>query len=279
MKLSAICGIVIALLAACVRASEWNYDDQDAWDELAGSSCDGQRQSPINIRTKKLKEGSVLGLKSLLMTNWDVATSGTWGNNGHTLVYTPDDSVATSTQTHLGQYNLLQFHFHWGSNPQVGSEHRVNIRQYSAELHFVHKKAIEPTDPGDGYTVVGVLLEEDRGMSISGTVWDALSSTIPAYDNEVDLAGIVYEQMLPDNLSYYYYNGSLTTPLCDEVVQWVLLSNPVYVPFAFLQRLRSAPENSAGSAVIVNNFRKIQPLFGRKVYEFTASKLQSAHGI
>ena len=41
--------------------------------------------------------------------------------------------------------------------------------------------------------------------------------------------------ILPENVqSFYRYNGSLTTPNCDEVVTWSVFSNPVTMSSAQL---------------------------------------------
>src|SRR5690348_17540103 len=44
-----------------------------------------------------------------------------------------------------------------------------------------------------------------------------------------DLAGasVNAAAMLPADLSYYRYNGSLTTPPCSEGVKWLVLRDPV----------------------------------------------------
>ena len=64
---------------------------------------------------------------------------GTWTNNGHSLQFTPSNTRGMTVNVHGGTYELLQFHFHWGQYDYEGSEHRVNGKQYSGEMHFVHK--------------------------------------------------------------------------------------------------------------------------------------------
>ena len=36
-------------------------------------------------------------------------------------------------------YKMLQMHFHWR-----GSEHKVNGKNYAAELHLVHRSEADP---------------------------------------------------------------------------------------------------------------------------------------
>ena len=145
--------------------------------------------------------------------------------------------------------------------------------RYSGELHFVHRKAETPDDPGNLYTAVGVLLEADPSIDIADTVW-AKFADIPPYNSDTKLGEIVLKDMLPTNLSYFYYNGSLTTPLCSEVVQWSLLRYNVSVPEAFFDALRQTPKDSNGTA-LEENYRDDQYLNGRQVYSFTALPSQT----
>jgi carbonic anhydrase len=45
----------------------------------------------------------------------------------------------------------------------------------------------------------------------------------------VKAAGIDPNSLLPAKLGYYRYPGSLTTPPCSEIVEWLLLTDPVQV--------------------------------------------------
>lgn len=57
------------------------------------------------------------------------------------------------------------------------------------------------------------------------------------------LSGLDIQDMLPENLRYYYsYQGSLTTPPCTENVQWFLLADPVLLSKAQVMRGITSPK-------------------------------------
>ena len=62
---------------------------------------------------------------------------------------------------------------------------------------------------------------------------------------------------------YYSYEGSLTTPGCDEVVQWVLYSNPLNISSRQLAVFRTILDHNGNP--LLQNFRPVQPLNGRTV--------------
>ncbi|XP_065895844.1 putative carbonic anhydrase 3 [Dysidea avara] len=255
--------ILLSLVTANAIGVAWNYSDQDAWKTVDGWDCDGRRQSPINIVTSALVRRS--SLIDLVLTNFDQTYDGNWTNTGHALQFNPDTSSLVPTfQNHLGTYQLVQFHFHWGRTSAVGSEHQVDGSTYGGELHFVTRKTTGSATAGDAFAVLGVLLRGDSSLSLSG-VWSSLASDIPSDEGDyVSLSGIRPMDMIPANLSYYYYQGSLTTPACSEVVQWFLLRNAVSVPEQFLQAMRTSVLDADG-AVLQQNYRDTQPLNGRKV--------------
>ena len=96
--------------------------------------------------------------ENLVFTNWDLEVDGELKNNGHTIKFTPfPGSPAITTRTHLGEYQLAQFHMHWGENDGAGSEHRINGHQAALEIHFVHERVAPSGPDSEKYLVVGVL--------------------------------------------------------------------------------------------------------------------------
>lgn len=122
----------------------FSYDEGDhygpsRWGEIS-ANCNGKSQSPVHIRTcfAHLSES----VRPLIIDNFDSLPSlVTAINNGHSSVFKfkyPNDKPARLLGGPLKvAYNLDNIHFHWGESDLAGSEHLLNSRSYSAEVHFV----------------------------------------------------------------------------------------------------------------------------------------------
>lgn len=151
-------------------------------------------------------------------------------NNGHTIQVNYD---AGSTMTVGGKtYNLLQFHFH------IPSEHELDGELKEMELHLVHQAS-------DGQlAVVGVLLVPGAENAALAPVFANLPAqhqdAAPVAGASVDAAGFV-----PADLTFYRYDGSLTTPPCSEGVKWQVMKNTVAVSQAQIDAFKAIFENDA----------------------------------
>ena len=77
---------------------------------------------------------------------------------------------------------------------------------------------------------------------------------------------------------FYRYSGSLTTPPCNEVVQWTVVKDTMKISRRTMEKMVSFSkvlfkvmlisitnvQNKLGET-IVDNYREIQPLNGRKI--------------
>lgn len=254
--------------AMMARNSSWRYDNQNAWTDLPNSQSAGRRQSPIDIITGDAKRCA--DLQELNLTGWEFPVSGKWSNNGHALQFTPQGTVqggGASLQTHKGVYSLRQFHFHWGMEGEGGSEHRLDGKQMDAEVHFVMADDKKANQSGDHLTVIGVLLEadDDEHFCDRKAHWDLLRPA-PKFKQEREVHGLAYSGFLPYIRAYYYYEGSLTTPPCSEIVQWIIMRDTVKVPFSFLKQLQEVTCDDKGVPEHAT-FRSLQPLNGRCVWK------------
>lgn len=231
--------------ATTVKSPKWGYigdTGPNSWGNLAPEyqACAiGKRQSPINL-------ASAIEAKPVEVTI-DYKSSGLKIiNNGHTVEVNYDSGSFVTLDGRT--YELLQFHFH---RP---SEHLVDNSPYDMELHLVHQ------DPNSyALAVVGFFLKQGTENSILAPVWE----NMPMSEGpEQSIAGITIDasQLLPsDTSNFYHYYGSLTTPPCSQIVDWVIYTQPVEVSADQITKF--------ANAIPFNNARPAQPLNRRFLLE------------
>ena len=149
------------------------------------------------------------------------------------------------------RYELQQFHFHHHS------EHNVNGEYSAMEIHFVHKSA------SGAYAVLGVLVEEGETINSSLETLITESPDTNGINNVSEIFNL--NTLLPlQTKKYYTYSGSLTTPNMDSTpnqgpLTWIVFKNNISMTATQLEDYKLKYEEE--------NFREIQPLNNRKVYE------------
>jgi carbonic anhydrase len=106
------------------------------WAATYPQSCNGTKQSPIDIGSSQTTYDSALG--DLTFTNYDTVPAGAKvkvGNNGHSyrVLFKPNEFLVSGGGL-PGTFYTHGFHFHWGSDNTKGSEHTVNGKKYPAEV-------------------------------------------------------------------------------------------------------------------------------------------------
>jgi carbonic anhydrase len=222
----------------------WGYGNNDEgpdnWKNLCDefAACGGKNQSPINIQTKKLVKSNDL---KPIRFNYDSSKVDII-NNGHTIQF--NVSGENTTDINGKNYKLLQFHYH------TLSEHTVDGNHFPMEVHLVQK------NNDNDYAVIGIMFKEGKENALLKKYLDNLPAKNKSFKTDENFS---LKLLLPDNKSYYYYKGSLTTPPCSEIVSWYVLKNPVEASKEQLEKMAS---------LLHDNYRPIQALNGRKVYVF-----------
>jgi len=274
------------LLLGVSTISAWDYSDPDTDWPQDYPMCGGESQSPINIDSDNATGMDYSSFSFSL--GYKFVQKGPLENDGHTLKYTADESKGASISGGPlnGSYTLNQFHLHWGSKPGQGSEHTVNGKSYDGELHLVHYKstfdnisAAVASNESDALSVVGILIQE-------ASTWDQHAAGKPSQTEEMLRKGAIELsrawrgpgapsidlEVIPDHfiseitdiMSFYHYTGSLTTPACAQIVQWIVLDKPFYVHKNFLGALRKNVDMDGNT--VEDNYRPTQELNSRTVY-------------
>ena len=173
------------------------------------------------------------------------------------------------------EYELWQFHAHWGSDDAQGSEHQVNGKMYAAELHLVHwnKKYESPNIAAgkpDGLAVLGFFMEIGKPHDEFEKIVKALAkikNKNEKCDLELDLAIDCNKFFPTESLAFWHYEGSLTTPPLLESVMWHVFQKPIQVSEEQMKAMRSMnfATESSSCGKMVNNYRPPCPLNGRSV--------------
>lgn len=218
---------------------EWSYSGAGAPANWASISADyatcgeGQMQSPINITG--YSEGDAPPLSFSFRKDAQEIY-----NEGKQVVvrYARGNRLGLSERT----YQLVSAHLH------APSEHQIDGELFAAELHLVHEQTF-----GDAAVVSFLYSLGDADPVVQNIIDSA-----PAVGETVS-EGIVLNaaDFAPDDLGYYKYQGSYTTPPCTEPVDW----------FVMLEQ-RTVSQEQVDALMVLNdgaNNRPVQPLNGRKI--------------
>ena len=215
------------------KESPYNWGDLDP----AYEACKmGQTQSPVN-----LDGGLDIDLPEIVLSYNPVPLSVV--NNGHTVQqnYKPGSLMSVGGKK---EYELMQVHFH------TPSEHLIRGMAAPMEAHFVHKAK-------DGtIAVLGVMMRIGRENESLQKVWSVIPPAGETSENKD--VGINARNLLPANLDYYRYDGSLTTPPCTEGVKWYVLQTPIEI---------SEDQFRAFRKLFPVNARPVQPLNQRGFFK------------
>jgi len=277
----------------------WNHEGRDYWPQQF-PTCNGKRQSPININNQDVKIET--DVNDLMFERYDAVSAGEIENNGHVLQFNPTtepSGAADVPRISKGMlengdtdytYDFLQAHFHWGSHSGQGSEHRIDDVEYPLELHIVHTNTLQAASPSldkndcyqnGGYcslAVVGILFhvgsEDNTAMQPFVDAALAIGAKATYAEQEahkvaVTAGGISLKDLIDqvdiDNNgpAYYYYKGSLTTPECNEVVNWFVMENTISISEYQIEAFRTLKYKDG--APMVDNYRHPQPVNNRVV--------------
>ncbi len=217
----------------------WGYEGSGAphyWGNLKAefATCKtGRSQSPIDISAVVITQLPTIQIE-YDDTPLDIV------NNGHTIQvnYQSGSSITVGGK----RFQLLQFHFH---SP---SEHTIGGKAYPMAAHLVHK-----ADDGQ-LGVLGIMIKEGRSNALLEQLWAHLPET--GSSATVESEWINVSSLLPADLTYFNYSGSLTTPPCTEGVHWMVLAAPTEASAEQIARFR---------ALYPNDARPVQPINGRTI--------------
>ncbi|KAM6933307.1 carbonic anhydrase 4b [Xenentodon cancila] len=241
----------------------------DEWQRIS-PHCSGRSQSPINIITRKvLPDGR---LTPFHFDGYQTIFHGLLVNNGHTVQLDLPAGLGISGGNLTGQYKAVHLHLHWGQDGGPGSEHAIDGERFPMEMHIVHIK--------EEYSSLFQAVRDRSGVAVLGFFFQESESTNKKYvplinalkyilqpTNTTTLPDISLDMFIPpkENMTKYLrYDGSLTTPDCDESVVWSLFENTI--PLSRQQLTTFSQLWFQNRRRMVKTYRPMQPMNGRQVY-------------
>eukprot|EP00794_Sanderia_malayensis_P007151 gene7150-7958_t len=285
------------------KKTAWDYKETDqaygpvSWSYLA-PQCAGKYQSPINIVTAEAEKKPISS--PLLFDIVDdindpskaanVVVRGKFINNGRALgfkVMNNDTSVKLSGDV-VGRgkiYTLRQFHFHFGCEGKMGSEHLLDGVRYPGEMHFLfsndkYETRKQAEKERDGFAAIAFFLRDDPTVEDLGTAqFQSILEHIASPNTSVDESeGFSLKSVMPFlkegtlNEERFAYRGSLTAPPCTEAVTWIVFKKVRDVQRSTFEMMQKYTQGTYGK--MCNNYRPIKPVNDRRVFEFLQSELE-----
>ncbi|XP_064482123.1 carbonic anhydrase-related protein 10-like [Ornithodoros turicata] len=258
----------------------WTYEGisgPDFWGRLnpAWSLCStGRRQSPINIDPQQLLFDP--SLKPLSLNKHRV--NGVVYNTGQSVVFRLDlagDPLGVNiSQGPLSyQYRVYEVHLHFGRTDDRGSEHSVSGFAFPAELQIfgyncdLYSNVSEARQRAQGIVALAVIIKVSDTANLELRLLTSQLLQIGYKGSHVPVQSLSIRELLPDTDAYMTYEGSMTTPGCDETVTWLVMNRPLYMTRQQLFATRKLMQGDTfhPKAPLGNNFRPTQPLHGRVV--------------
>lgn len=176
-------------------------------------------------------------------------------------------------------YKFDSAHLHWGVRDDVGSEHCFDDRCYSMELHLVHflgnyntmEEAMESEDP-NALAVIAIMLDVTPAAGQGNPALAPITHNLfqieePAHEEWTYInAPLDFTALLATRGQnfMYIYKGSLTTPDCNEQVNWYVFKRPIAISHKDVNGFRYLRDNKGEE--LRENHRPIQNRNGRPVF-------------
>lgn len=254
------------LLPGPYRDPTWSYVGSQCnrwlgpsdWGLLAGTSCNGTRQSPIDLPGYDdvlLSVGSDFGKQ--LHVNGRCTTFRSDVSSFDWRVYGLDKcpgGANISMTLNDKEVLLTDIHMH------APSEHTVNGRHHDGEMHFVY------SEDGVPVAVVAVFMDAFNSTSYNEPLqlmWEKFNRA-----SHIEWKGGLNPYVLfpaRGNSSYYTYSGSLTIPPCNEDLQWIVFLQPMTISTNQLYQYMEILSHLPRTFVSMSNSRPTQPLNQRTV--------------
>jgi carbonic anhydrase len=194
------------------KENNWAYQNYMRWKNLF-PNCAGSYQSPINIDTSKIAECN----ETCRLSVRYIPSKCHISNNNRTPILRIDPGNYIKFRGIL--YELTKITMH------TPSMHTVNGDHYDMEMQLHH--CSNASDCSAGGVIISIFLQRGTADSDANYFLSQFINKIPSEETQSEKDIKVNDDWNPELLfpnikSFFYYNGSLPTPPCDEKWTYII---------------------------------------------------------
>lgn len=255
---------MLSVFAVLGFIQAFSYDED--WSTMYPEFCADDLQSPIDIPTDPAESDYSF---NSLESAYSFSGEQTLVVDDYTLTVNTNNEASTAIGYGNSYYTwtLESISLRWGGDNTEGSEHSLGGVFYPLEMQLFHRDLVHEIEYDK--LVYSVFFEVGDSNSDLQALLDELPAGTITAGTEVSVPNFVLSTLDLTAPEFYFYDGSMTTPMCEGGVRWMVSNSILTVSSTQLDTLRAISyqdENGDTSILNTGNFRATQDLQYRRTY-------------